>query len=216
MASPFFKHSIRNPEEQYSRLSALPKLFYEGDLSLLTNDYARISVVGSKSCSIQGRETARIVARKLSERGIVTVSGLVEGIDAAVHESTVKSGGRTIAVMLKSLHKALYPLHLHPIQTKIRQNHLMITEFGPKSNTEHCAFESRNKIMARISDATFIIEAIIDSWTVTQAIESQKLGKPVYLGTQVMNSGYEWSENLIDNGAKPLITVDQALSDFTS
>src|SRR5262245_32966706 len=73
------------------------ELFYAGDLSLL--DMRCVSIVGTREATAEGAARANRLARELVSAGIVVVSGLARGIDAAAHKSAVENGGRTVAVI---------------------------------------------------------------------------------------------------------------------
>ena len=72
-------------------------LFYQGDLTILRGKC--ISVVGSRSVSPSVLEATQKITRALSERGVVIVSGLAMGVDAAAHRGCLDGGSPTAAVL---------------------------------------------------------------------------------------------------------------------
>ena len=198
----------------YSRLEKVPTLYVQGKEELLQDKFTRISVVGSKNCSLSSRKTAKTVAEHLSDAGVVVVSGLAYGIDATVHESVVQSGGYTIAVLGKKLTQVPHPLSLFPLHREIRRNHLMISQFKPSVNTGPWSFIARNYVMAAISDASCVIEADMTSETRILAQQTQKFGHPLYLSPKILDSGYDWVEDLAQNGAIPLLSAEQITQDL--
>src|SRR5712692_5698659 len=72
-------------------------LFYRGDLSLLQKPM--VAMVGSRRASAYGTNAAAHLARQLTSAGVVIVSGLARGIDAASHQAALDAGGATIAVL---------------------------------------------------------------------------------------------------------------------
>ena len=55
-----------------------------------------IAVVGSRRCSLYGKEIAEKITRELSSLGICIVSGLARGIDAQAHRGALESGGTSV------------------------------------------------------------------------------------------------------------------------
>ena len=72
------------------------------------------------------------------------VSGLAEGIDTAVDEATIATGGRTIAVLGTPLNKT-YPLKNFKLQQEIMYNHLAISQFPIGHVTQPKDFVVRNR-----------------------------------------------------------------------
>ena len=58
-------------------------LYCRGDLGLFKKQ--SVAIVGMRDCTRYGREVAEGFAREFASRGLVVVSGLAEGIDAAAH-----------------------------------------------------------------------------------------------------------------------------------
>src|SRR5437879_7542677 len=51
-----------------------------------------VAVVGARNASANGRRLARDLAAELGEAGIIVVSGLARGIDAAAHLGALETG----------------------------------------------------------------------------------------------------------------------------
>src|SRR5438045_4063216 len=76
--------------------NAPKELYVMGDITLLQRG-PRISIVGSRKATHEGRARARALAYAMVMRNMVVVSGLAEGIDAAAHGGAIEAGGKTIA-----------------------------------------------------------------------------------------------------------------------
>lgn len=152
---------------------ALP-IFYSGEIDLV--DRPAIAVIGTRNVSEIGRKRATKFARELVQRGVVVVSGLAAGVDAAALLSAMAAGGRVIAVIGTPLDKA-YPAENSRLQEEIYRSHLLISQFAPGERTFPSNFPARNRTMAAISDASVIIEASESSGTLHQAAECVRLGR---------------------------------------
>jgi hypothetical protein len=73
-----------------------PVLFVDGDVSALS--MPAVAVVGTRSCTSYGSSIARRLGAALAAAGVVTVSGLARGVDAAAHRGAM-AVGRTVAVV---------------------------------------------------------------------------------------------------------------------
>src|SRR6195256_317580 len=59
----------------------------------------RVAIVGSRRPSPYGEAVAEQLGTDLARAGVIVVSGLALGIDAAAHRGAVNAGGVTVAVM---------------------------------------------------------------------------------------------------------------------
>lgn len=73
-------------------------LFVRGGASLSLLERPAVAVVGARACSSYGGEVAVSLARELAAAGVVVVSGLARGVDAAAHRGALQSG-TTLAVL---------------------------------------------------------------------------------------------------------------------
>ena len=74
-----------------------PVLFVRGKIG--PEDEAAVAVVGTRRASTYGRDVAERFARELAEAGVVVVSGMARGIDAAAHRGALAAEGTTLAVL---------------------------------------------------------------------------------------------------------------------
>lgn len=161
------------------RKNAPRMLYYRGDRGLLRIG-PRVSIVGSRSSTDDGLRRARKLSRALVLRGVVIVSGLAEGIDAAAHEESIASGGNTIAVLGSPL-DAPYPAANRTLFESIARDHLAVSQFPSGTPVQPKTFPMRNRTMALLSHATVIVEAAEKSGTLHQAWEALRLGRPLFI-----------------------------------
>ena len=65
-------------------------LYIKGDVRLLS--MPMIAVVGSRKASSEGLQNARTFAQALSKAGVLIISGLARGVDAAAHQAAIDLG----------------------------------------------------------------------------------------------------------------------------
>ena len=74
------------------------ELWLRGENRLVSKSRA-IAIVGSRSPTPYGLEQARLFAGTFAAAGVVVISGLARGVDAAAHTAALDAGGETIAVL---------------------------------------------------------------------------------------------------------------------
>ena len=196
------------PLNDFEQKHAPDVLYLEGDKSLLS-DGSRVSVVGSRKPSDHGVKRAQIFAQSLVRHDITVVSGLAAGIDTVAHETAIKYGGRTIAVLGTPLSKA-YPASNKELLETIKKDHLAISQFPEGYPGKPSNFPQRNRTMALISDATVIIEASEKSGTRHQGWEALRLGRLVFLMKNVADDPkLTWPKEMIGYGAQVLESKEQ-------
>jgi len=198
---------ILGPLSEVEQKHAPNMLYTEGDKGLLTSGL-RVSVVGSRKASPEGRMRATALAEALVGHGITVVSGLAEGIDTVAHDTAIVAGGKTIAVLGTPLSKA-YPAENWGLLERIKQKHLAVSQFPEGSDFKKENFPRRNRTMALISDATVIVEAGAKSGTRHQGWEALRLGRLVFIMENVAaNEALSWPRELVGYGAQILRRED--------
>ena len=133
-------------------------IYYYGDINLLS-DYARnVSIVGSRDYSEYGERMTREIASGLVKRGFYIVSGMARGIDGIAHETAIKEGGKTIAVLGSGIDYC-YPQENAELYEEIKKYHLVISEYPGDLAPNSWNFPIRNRIIAGISKTLVVTEA---------------------------------------------------------
>lgn len=178
------------------------QLWAAGDVTLLESG-SRVSVVGSRGVSQQGVNRTTKLVRALVERQMIVVSGLAQGVDTVAHTTAIEAGGRTIAVLGTPLDIAS-PAQNSDLQALIMREHLAISQFEAGTPVRRHNFPARNRTMALFSDATVIVEAGPKSGTEHQAWEALRLGRMLFVLKSVAEAGHEWVTKVIHYGAQVL------------
>lgn len=191
---------------------APPWLYALGDTELLT--YPAIAIVGSRNPSPGGLETAREFGAALASAGLVVVSGLARGIDAAAHEGALAADGMTIAVCGTGLDR-VYPAMNKDLAERIAARGLLISEFGLGTQPARGNFPRRNRIIAGLCTATLVVEAARASGSLITARMAAAAGRDVFaLPGSIHNPLARGCHQLIRDGAKLVETTDHILEDI--
>ena len=131
-----------------------PVISLLGHAALLRREM--IAIVGARNASALGRRLAANLSSDLSREGLVVVSGLARGIDAAAHEAALEGG--TIAVVAGGVDN-IYPPENAALYESIRARGAIISEMplGQMPQARH--FPRRNRLIAGLARGVIIVEA---------------------------------------------------------
>lgn len=165
---------------QLGELSIRPKgLWLLGDPSVLDLDADRlVAIVGTREASAYGVRMAQRLAAAAARAGLVVVSGLARGIDAAAHEAAVAAGGRTIAVLGTGV-DVPYPAAHRTLHRLVQENGAVLSEIEPGTKAFPGCFPRRNRIIAGLCRMTLVVEAGYKSGALNTASVARDLGRTV-------------------------------------
>lgn len=155
-------------------------IFGAGDAGLLPPSWSGplVTVVGTRRASPYGLEVAYELGRGLAAAGLVVVSGMALGIDAAAHRGALDAGGRALAVLACGPDIA-YPRTNRPLFRALRQKGLVISELPPGTAPSRWGFPARNRIMAGLAAMTVVVEAAEPSGSLITATFAADLNREV-------------------------------------
>jgi DNA processing protein len=161
-----------------------------------------IAIVGTRRPSFYGLQMAEGLARDLSDRNIVIVSGLARGIDAAAHRGCLQGASATIAVLGCGI-DIIYPKEHRRLTDQIREKGLLISEFVPGTSPAPQNFPVRNRIISGLSLGTMVAEASEYSGSLITARLAMEQNREVFALPGNLTSPRSFGPNfLIKQGAK--------------
>jgi len=187
-------------------------LYYAGDITLASKP--AIAVVGARKATSYGKWAAYGFAKKLSEYGIVVVSGMAYGIDSFAHKGAVENRGKTIAVLGCGV-DICYPDSNQALRERILKEGLLLSEYEPGTPPLPYRFPMRNRIISGLCIGTIVAEAGLSSGSLITAECAAEQGRNIYALPGNINSIYSFGTNkLIKDGATPLIAFDDIIDEL--
>ncbi len=189
-------------------------LYARGDVSLL--DQPSIGLVGTRKMTAYGRRVTEAFVPAFVRSGIVTVSGLAQGIDAEVARQTMEVGGKTIAVLGHGL-SDIYPKVNDVLGKKIIESGgLLVSEFPMRTPPEKYMFPARNRIIAGLSLGTVVLEAPEGSGALITARLALDYNRDVFLVPgQIFDEHYRGSHDFIARSQGKLVqSPEEVLRDI--
>jgi DNA processing protein len=156
-------------------LETAPLITVRGNPALLTR--AAVAVVGARNASVLGRRMARMLAAGLGESGLLVVSGMARGIDAAAHEGSLASG--TLAVLAGGV-DVVYPQENRSLYERICATGCVIAEMAPGTQPQTSHFPRRNRLISGIALGVVVVEATARSGSLITARFALDQGREVF------------------------------------
>lgn len=165
----------------------------------------QLAIVGSRSPTADGRETAERFARYLAQRGVTITSGLATGIDGASHRGAVAALGGTVAVLGSGL-DAIFPREHTSLAADIVERGVLVSEYAPGVEAQKLFFPQRNRIIAGLTLGTLVVEATRRSGSLITARLALDYGREVFaIPGSIHNPLARGCHHLIRQGAAKLV-----------
>jgi DNA processing protein len=153
-----------------------PLLIVRGRVDLL--EAPAVAVIGARNASANGRMLAHNLANELAAGGLLIVSGLARGIDAAAHEGALAAGAPTVAVIASGVDVA-YPSDNAELMERIAESGAVVSErpLGAVPQARH--FPRRNRLISGMSLGVVVVEAAPQSGSLITARLAAEQGREV-------------------------------------
>lgn len=196
--------------EALDSMKRYPKeLFYIGNVSLLKRP--KVSIVGSRRPIGYTKEWTQKLAKGLSSRGVVVVSGGAMGVDAVAH--TGAGAENSICVSANGL-DILYPKVNRTLLESIYKRGLAISQFPKGFTPTPWSFVVRNELVVALGDILIITQADLNSGSMRSAEFALKMGKKIYVLPHRLNESLGTNSLLSQSLAEPILDIDSFCSKF--
>jgi DNA processing protein len=210
-------HVVTLADDNYPRalleIPDPPALLYAvGRLELL--QLPCFAVVGSRNATAQGVSNAESFAQALSNAGLVIVSGLAIGIDAAAHRGGLAGAASTIAVLGTGV-DVVYPRRNAELAQAVAARGLLLSEFALGSGPTAHNFPRRNRLISGLARGCLVVEAALASGSLITARAAADQGREVFAIPGSIHSPLsKGCHALLKSGAKLVESADDVLSEL--
>lgn len=207
----------REDEEYPPGLKQIPDapicLYVKGRIE--RQDAVALAIVGSRRCTIYGREQARRFGHQLAGRGLTVVSGLARGVDGEAHKGALEAGGRTIAILGNGL-GTIYPPEHASLAQQIVQHGALVSSLPMNTAPDSSNFVPRNRIIAGMSLGVLVIEAARHSGSLRTADFATDYNREVFAIPGRIDSEFSAGTNALirDQHAKLISCVDDVFEEL--
>lgn len=196
------------PEALAAVEDAPPVIAVLGDAPLLLRP--AVAVVGARNASASGRRLARELAAALGAAGLVVVSGLARGIDAAAHLGALETG--TVAVQAGGV-DSIYPAENRALYEAIIGGGAVVAELPPGTEPQARHFPRRNRIISGMALGVVVVEAAAHSGSLITARYALEQGRDIFaVPGSPLDPRCRGSNDLLRRGATVAETAEDVLS----
>ncbi len=150
------------------------EIYFIGNKELL--DKPMVSIVGTRKPNSYTKLITSEISKKLSNAGVVIVSGAAMGVDAIAHQNAIPN---TIAVVANGL-DIKYPAINKNLITQIETNSLVLSTYPKSSVARTYTFVERNELVVALGDVLIVTQADINSGSLRSVEFALKMGKKIY------------------------------------
>jgi DNA processing protein len=136
-----------------------------------------VAVVGARNASANGRRFSRDLAASLGRSGIVVVSGLARGIDAAAHLGALETG--SVAVVAGGV-DVVYPAENRGLHEALARDGAIVAELPLGTEPQARHFPRRNRIISGMALGVVVVEAAARSGSLITARLALEQGRDVF------------------------------------
>ena len=220
-----------NEKEYPDRLRNIPDappfLFYRGELPL--NDKPAVAMVGSRKCSMYGREMCMKFSYELAAAGIEIISGMAAGVDGFAHRGAIKAEGKTFAVLGCGV-DVCYPSMNRDIFDTLsgkrdeektvgekKSYGGIISEYYPGDKALPYNFPQRNRIISGLCDILLVVEAGKKSGTFITVDHALEQGREIFaIPGRIGDTVSDGCNSLIKNGAMMATEPEDIIEELKS
>lgn len=194
------------PESLRVLTDAPPVLLVRGTPAALLG--RSVAIVGARAPSVYGLQVARDLAGALARAGVIVVSGLARGVDAAAHRAALEAGGLTVAFSACGPDR-IYPREHASLADEISARGAVVTEMPVGTPPLPHYFPLRNRLIAGLAELVVVVEGRLRSGSLITARRALDQGRDVMAVPGPIQAPTSQGPNrLLREGASPVTRVE--------
>ncbi|MGA2835398.1 MAG: DNA-processing protein DprA [Acidimicrobiales bacterium] len=174
-----------------------------------------VAVVGTRAATPYGAKVASALGRDLAAAGVVVVSGLARGIDAAAHAGALAAGDGAappVAVVGTGLDRP-YPKENIALWQRVASAGAVLSEAALGTEPRPRVFPARNRIIAALSDVVVVVESHRAGGSLVTAEAAARRSIPVCaVPGSVYSRASSGTNGLLVDGCTPVRDADDVLA----
>jgi len=144
--------------ERLGQIDDPPCVLYWKGKPLDVDNRLTVGVVGTRSCTPYGVSMAQRLGLELARAGVILVSGIAEGVDAAGLKGALQGGGTVISVLGGGI-DVIYPKCNAWLYEDVAVAGTLVSEYPPGTRCAGYHFPVRNRILSGLSMGVAVAEA---------------------------------------------------------
>jgi DNA processing protein len=179
-------------------------LFCKGNYDL--NLQKIVAIVGTRNISQYSKKFINEFIESIKDENLLIVSGFAYGVDIEVHKACIKNNIKITAIFGGGIENVYPKDHIRYIK-ELEKSGGIVSEYSSDIKVESYRFVERNRIIAGISDATFVVEAPMKSGALLTAKYANDYNREVFaLPGSVFEKNFEGCHNLIKKNSARILT----------
>jgi DNA processing protein len=189
-------------------------LYTQGDVKQLVNKML-ITVVGARVIDPYTEILSKQIVTPLCKLGVGVVSGLAIGMDGLAHKLALENKAVTVGVIGSGLdQRSFYPSQNWAMKNQIIQSGgCVISEYAPGRLPNTYTFPQRNRMLAALTDLTFVVQASSKSGSLITALKARDLGKTLCtIPADIRNKNFDGNLKLMKEGCEIITESEDILA----
>lgn len=189
-------------------------LYVRGNAEALSAEVA-IAIVGTRSATPYGRQTAAEFGYNLAASGVTIVSGGALGIDSCAHKGALRAGGINVCVLGCGLDYK-YLQENSDMRRCIAVKGALASEYPPNYPPSRYTFPMRNRIISGLAKGVLVVEAGERSGSLITVDYALEQNRDVFaIPGSIASSVSQGTNKLIKMGAKPVTEAYDILEEYS-